>query len=352
MAELFELHNKNKFEIYGFSFGPKCDDEMTQRIKQPFKMFFEVEDLGDKQIANLSREHKIDIAIDLKGYTKDSRSGIFSYRPAPVQVNYLGYPGTTGNLDIDYIIADKTIIPKTHQHFYSEKIAYLPNSYQVNDRKRKISNHAYTKKELGLPENGFVYCCFNYNYKITPDVFDSWSRILKKVEGSVLWLLQDNEFSNNNLKNEAILRGINPNRIIYANRLELPLHLARHSSADLFLDTWPCNAHTTASDALWTALPVLTLIGSSFASRVCSSLLNAIGTPELITSSIEDYESLAVKLAFNKDALKKIKDKLIKNRDIEPLFNTPDYVKNLEKIYIEMHRKTIYNEPHDHIYVN
>ena len=351
IRELFELHNRENFEIYGFSFGPNIHDQMTSRIKENFDYFYDVRNYTDEGIAALAIECSIDIAVDLKGYTKDCRTGIFKYQPAPVVVNYLGYPGTMANPNIHYIIADEIIIPKEKQRFYSEKVAYLPHSYQINDSKRLIAEYSYTREEVGLPQSGFVFCCFNNVYKLNPEVFDSWANILLKVNGSVLWLLEENEISTKNLINEAIKRGISANRLIFAKRVDNPYHLARSKLANLFLDTWPCNAHTTASDALWAGLPVLTLIGKSFASRVCASLLNSIGTPELITSSINNYENLAIEMALNEDKYSAVKEKLARNRDTEPLFDTSNYVQNLEKIYIEMHRRSIQNEPYEHIYI-
>lgn len=339
MAELFELHDKSQFELIAFSFGPVANDEMRQRLATSFDQFIEVGRKSDVEIAQLSRELNIDIAVDLKGFTLDSRPGIFANRAAPIQVNYLGYPGTMGVDYIDYIIADKTLIPLESQSSYTEKIAYLPNSYQVNDRKRLISDRQFTKQELGLPENGFVFCCFNNNFKILPATFASWMRILKAVEGSVLWLLQDNSFAVENLKKEASKHGIDGARLVFAERMSLSEHLARHRQADLFLDTLPYNAHTTSSDALWAGLPVLTLMGESFAGRVAASLLNAIGLPELITHTQEEYEALAIELAKNPEKLTAIQLKLANNRMTTPLFDTPLFTKHLESAYIKMHER-------------
>jgi predicted O-linked N-acetylglucosamine transferase (SPINDLY family) len=336
MAELFELHDKSQFELVGFSFGPKANDEMRHRLEKSFDQFIEVGRKSDIEIAQLSRGLNIDIAVDLKGFTQDSRTGIFANRAAPIQVNYLGYPGTMGADYIDYIIGDKIVIPTESQQYYSEKVIYLPHSYQVNDRKRIISEKKFTRQELGLPDQGIVFCCFNNNYKILPTTFEGWMRILKVVEGSVLWLLQDNSWVAENLKKEAEKQGIAADRLIFAERLPLPEHLARLHQADLFLDTLPYNAHTTTSDALWTGLPVLTLMGQSFASRVAASLLNAIGLPELITSTQEQYEALAIELAINPKKLENINLKLANNRLIAPLFDTPLFTKNLESAYVKM----------------
>jgi predicted O-linked N-acetylglucosamine transferase (SPINDLY family) len=339
MAELFERHDKEKFELIAFSFGPETKDEMRTRLSQSFDHFIDVTNLSDVEVALLSRELGIDIAIDLKGVTLDYRLGIFSYRAAPIQVSYLGYPGTLGTDYIDYLIADKTLIPQQSQQHYSEKIVYLPNSYQVNDRHRVIAPTQFTKQELGLPEDAFVFCCFNNNFKITPDIFDSWVRILKAVEGSVLWLFHENSSAAMNLQNEAAYRGLDPARLVFAGRMDLPEHLARHKAADLFLDTTPCNAHTTASDALWAGLPLLTCMGETFASRVAASLLNAIGLPELITEAQADYEALAIDLAKNPNKLKALKEKLERNRLTMPLFDTALFTGHIEAAYEQMYER-------------
>ena len=351
IAELFELHDKTQFELVGFSFGPIIDDEMRQRLEKSFDQFIEVGRKSDAEVAQLSRDLNIDIAVDLKGFTQDARTGIFSYRAAPIQVNYLGYPGTTGANYIDFIIADKTLISTELQSCYSEKVVYLPNSYQVNDRKRLISDRQHTKKELGLPEKGFVFCCFNNNYKILPATFEGWIRVLKAVEGSVLWLLQDNSLAAENLKKEAEKQGLASDRLVFAERLPLPEHLARHRQVDLFLDTFPYNAHTTTSDALWAGLPVLTLMGTSFASRVAASLLNAVGLPDLITNTQEEYEALAIELALNPKKLADIRLKLANNRLTTPLFDTPLFAKNIEAAYIEMHGRYHAGLEPEHLFI-
>ena len=339
MAELFELQDKSQFELVGFSFGPIANDEMRKRLEKSFDQFIEVGRKSDIEVAKLSRDLNIDIAVDLKGFTKNARMGIFAHRAAPIQVNYLGYPGTLGSKYIDYIIADKTLIPPELQSCYVEKIVYLPNSYQVNDRNRSISDRRYTKQELGLPEHGFIFCCFNNNYKILPKTFASWMRILKVVKGSALWLFQDNSWAVENLKKEAEKQGIAADRLVFAERMPLPEHLARHSQADLFLDSFPYNAHTTTSDALWSGLPVLTLMGQSFSSRVAASLLNAIGLSELITNTEGQYEALAIELATNPQKLADIKLKLARNRLTTSLFDTPLFTKNLEAAYIKMYER-------------
>ena len=348
ISELFELHDKSQFEIYGFSLV-KAVDEMNRRFQLAFDHFIESQGMSDIEIAQSSRDLNIDIAVDLTGFTQDARTGIFSYRAAPIQVNYLGFPGTMGADYIDYIIADKTLIPLDAQSSYTEKVAYLPNSYQANDRKRAIAEKKFTRQVLGLPEDKFVFCCFNNNFKILPVTFASWMRILKAVEGSVLWLLQDNPWAVENLKKEAQNQGVDAQRLVFAERMPLPEHLARHRQADLFLDTLPYNAHTTCSDALWAGLPVLTLMGQSFASRVAASLLNAIDLPELITNTQEEYEAMAIELAMNPQKLRDIKLKLARNRLITSLFDTPLFTKNLETIYIKMLERYQADLQPDHI---
>jgi predicted O-linked N-acetylglucosamine transferase (SPINDLY family) len=325
---------------------------MRNRVKQAFSQFIDVTAVSDKAVAQLSRELGIDIAIDLKGFTQDTRLGIFSYKAAPVQVSYLGYPGTLGSDYIDYLIADKTLIPKESQQHYSEKIVYLPNSYQVNDRKRVISEKHFDKLGMNLTQEGFVFCSFNSNYKITPSLFDVWVRILKAVGGSTLWLFEDNPTAAENLRKEAQIRGLDPARLVFAKRMDSPEHLARQRLADLFLDTQPYNAHTTASDALWVGLPVLTCMGESFASRVAASLLNAIGLSELVTKTLTEYEALAIELAKNPVKLKRIRNTLESNRLTMPLFDTPRFVKNIESAYLKMYERYLKELQPDHIFIS
>ena len=351
MAELFERHDKTKFELIAFSFGPDEKDEMRHRISNAFNQFIDVRFKSDRDIALMSREMGIDIAVDLKGFTENARTDIFSHRAAPIQVNYIGYPGTMAAEYIDYIIADQMIIPTESRKYYYEKVVYLPNSYQVNDRKRIIADKAFTREELGLPKKGFVFCCFNNNFKITPHTFDGWIRILKAVEGSVLWLLEDNTTARINLLKEAKKRGLNPIRLVFAKRMKLPEHLARHCAADLFIDTLPYTAHTTTSDALWAGLPVLTCTGESFASRVAASLLNAIELPELIATTQEQYESIAIELANNPEKLKAIKDKLESNKLTTALFDTPRFTKHIESAYMKMYERYQNDLRPDDIYI-
>jgi protein O-GlcNAc transferase len=336
MAELFERHDRKRFEPFGISFGIDDGSEMRARVVKAFDHFHDVRGLDDAKVAKLLSELEIDIAIDLKGHTRDDRFGIFAHRPAPIQVSYLGYPGTTGADFIDYVIADEIVLPFDQQPFWSEKIVHLPGCYQVNDRKRQIAERTPTRKECGLPERGFGFCSFNNNCKITPPVFDIWMRLLDKVEGSVLWLLRDNPTAEQNLRREAAARGIDPVRLVFADRLQLAEHLARHRLADLFLDTLPYNAHTTASDALWAGLPVLTCFGKGFAARVAASLLDAVGLPELVTKGLEEYEVLALKLAREPALLSAYRERLEKNRPTAPLFDTDRFRQHIEQAYLTM----------------
>jgi predicted O-linked N-acetylglucosamine transferase (SPINDLY family) len=352
MAEMFESHDPERFELYGISYGPNKSDEMRLRVSKTFKQFIHVSNYSDIEIAKLSRELGIDIAVDLKGFTGDSRTGIFSLRCAPIQVNYLGYPSTMGASYIDYIVADQTVIPIESQKYYSEKIVYMPHSYQVNDSKRKISDRFFTKEALDLPKQGFVFCCFNSSYKILPDTFDLWMDLLQEVGGSVLWLFEDNLTASVNLRLQAQLRGVDPSRLVFAKPMDLADHLARHQLADLCLDTLPYNTHTTASDALWAGLPVLTLPGQSFAARVTASLLCSLDMPELIAVSREDYREKAINLAKNQVLLKQLKEKLNRNRLTAPLFNGQIFAKNIEKAYEAMNQRHVNDQSPDHIYIS
>jgi len=288
---------------------------------------------------------EIDIAVDLNGLTEGCRPAIFAQRPAPLQVNYLGYPGSSGADYFDYIIADAHVIPAGQEEFYCEKIVRLPDSYQVNDQKRRIAERVPTRSELGLPEEAFVFCCFNNSYKIAPFMFEIWMRLLKRVEKSVLWLLQDNGEAPDNLKREAERLGVAPSRIIFAPRVALAEHLARHAGADLFLDTLPYNAHTTASDALWAGLPLVTCIGQSFPARVAGSLLKACGLPELIAPNLSVYEALAFMLASEPDLLQRARTKLKRNRATCALFDTDRFRRNIEAAYLTMHERHQRGEP-------
>ncbi|HYK81312.1 MAG TPA: tetratricopeptide repeat protein, partial [Micropepsaceae bacterium] len=333
---IFEHHHKDHFETIAISFGRDDKSETRARIETAFDRFIDVTEMSDSEVAAMMREMEIDIAIDLNGYTGDPRTAILAYRPAPLQVNYLGYPGTMGAPYIDYIIADRIIIPEDQQSHYSEKIVYLPDAYQANDRKRRVADRTPSRTEAGLPEHGFVFASFNNTYKIGPEVFDAWMRLLRGIDGSVLWLLEDNSIAGANVRREAQLRGIAPERLIFAPRAKPDEHLARHRLADLFLDTLPYNAHTTASDALWMGLPLVTCPGSTFPGRVAASLLRAIGLPELVTDTLADYEALALELAREPAALTAIKAKLVANRDSHPMFDTARFTRYLEAAYSTM----------------
>ena len=350
-AELFELHDKSQFEIIAFSFGLDDKSPLRERLSQSFDQFIDVSSMSDLEIVGLARELEIDIAVDLGGFTMDNRTGIFALRAAPVQMSYIGYLGTMGTQYIDYLFADKTIVPEGSQQLYLEKIAYLP-SYQVNDSHRKIADKVFTRGELGIPQDSFVFACFNNNYKILPATFDSWMRILKTIEGSVLFLYAENEWAQKNLLKEAAVRGIESQRIIFGKHLPADEYLARYQACDLFLDTAPYNAGTTASDALWAGLPVLTLIGKSFASRVAASLLNAIDLPELITTTQSAYEATAIELAHNPDKLASIKQKLAQNRSSTQLFNTSLFTKNIEAVYTKIYQRYQEDLQPDHISIH
>jgi protein O-GlcNAc transferase len=352
MAGMFECHDKSRFEVTGISFGVDDSSEMRRRVTASFERFVDARSYSDEQIAGLIKALEIDIVVDLMGFTTDSRTGIFARRPAPVQAHYLGYPGTMGARYIDYTIADRVVIPDNQREFYSEKRALLPGSYLVNDRKRLIADKAFTRTELGLPSTGFVFCCFNNNHKITPDVFDCWMRILGQVEGSVLWLFQDNAKAADNLKKEALARGVSADRLIFASRMPPSDHLARHRAADLFLDTLPYNAHTTAADALWAGLPVLTCLGETFVGRVAASLLNAVGLPELITTTLQEYEGLAIRLAKHPDELRAIRARLEANRLTTPLFDTQRFTAHIETAYVAMHERHQAGLAPDHIAIS
>ena len=352
IADLFDYHNKDEFELYAFSFDSSASDEWRERVKVNFKEFIDVTNKSEKEIALISKELEIDIAIDLKGYTEDARPSIFAYRAAPIQVNYLGYPGTMGSRDIDYIIADVHVIPENNKQYFTEKIVYLPNTYQANVTKRNISKKDFTREEMGLPNNAFIFCSFNNNWKITPEIFSSWISILKAVKGSVLWLLADNIYAIENLKKEAVKRGVDSNRLIFASFMPIEEHLKRIQLADLFLDTFPYNAHTTASDSLRMGLPLITRSGNSFASRVAASLLNAIDLPELITTTKEEFELLAIDLANNHDRLLQIKNRLLNNLSVTPLFNSKLFTQHLETTYKTIYKRYLDDLPPDHIYIS
>ena len=335
-ARLFELHDRAQFELIGISCGPDDGSPMRKRLVQAFDRFADVEKTSDAEMLRLMREQPVDIAIDLKGHTKGARLEVFAQRAAPLQVSYLGYPGTLGAPFFDYVIADRVVIPREEERFYTEAVVALPGSYQVNDATRPIAGRTPTRAAMRLPGNGFVFCCFNNNYKITAEVFEVWMRLLGALPGSVLWLLEDNKDARRNLEQAAAARGIAPARLVFAERMSHWDHLARHRLADLFLDTLPYNAHTTASDALWAGLPLVTCLGTTFAGRVGASLLHAVGMPELVTRTLPQYEALALRLAREPAALKSIREKLAQNRLTQPLFDTARFTRNIETAYRRM----------------
>jgi protein O-GlcNAc transferase len=335
MAGVFEQHDKNRFETVAICYSANDNSPMRARLENSFDRFIDVRNQSDAQVATLLREMEIEVAVDLKGYTAQSRPGILAHRPAPVQAHYLGFPGTMGVDWVDYLIADPIVVPEEHRPWYTERIAYLPDTYQCNDSKRRVADRMPTRIEAGLP-SGFVFACFNNNHKITPEVFAVWMRLLRAVDGSVLWLLKDNDAVAVNLRREAAAHGVAPERLVFAARTDPASHLARQALADLFLDTLPYNAHTTASDALWVGLPILTLAGATFAGRVAASLLHAAGLPAMVTHSVDAYEALALKLAREPATLAAIKAKLRANRDNCALFDTVRITRNLEALYTKM----------------
>lgn len=352
MAGMFERHDKARFEVTAISLGADDSSEMRQRLEKSFDRFVDAQSLSERQIADLVKSLEIDILIDLMGSTGIPRTGVFAQRAAPIQVNYLGYAGTMGAGYFDYILADRTIIPEDQRSSYSEKTVYLPDSFMVNDSRRKISGHVPSRAECGLPDTGFVFCSFNQSYKLTPAVFDIWMRLLRQVDGSVLWLSKTNETAVRNLRQEAQKRGVDPDRLVFAQRVRLNEdHLARHQCADLFLDTLPFNAHSTGSDALWAGLPVLTHIGDTFAGRVAASLLEAAGLPELITRTAEEYEKTALELATDPAGLALIRDKLAQNRLSTSLFDTDLFTRHIESAYDAMHKRHQSGQTPDHIHV-
>jgi predicted O-linked N-acetylglucosamine transferase (SPINDLY family) len=344
-AGLFERHDRTKFETIAISFSPHRPDDTRQRIRNAFEKFVDVRNMSDGEVANLLRKLEVDIAVDLMGFTQHHRLGILTLRPAPIQVNYLGYPGTVGARYIDYIIADRVVIPTADQQFYSEKIVCLPDTYQPNDDRRACPALDVTRSGQGLPEHGFVFCSFNKTFKITQMIFDIWMRLLRQVDGSVLWLLEGDALVPVNLGREAEKRGVAARRLIFAKRVAMEHHLARHRLADLFLDTLPYNAHTTASDALWMGLPVLTCPGKTFASRVAASLLSVAGLEDLIASSLEDYEARALKLARDRPLLDSLRKRVESSRHDGRLFDTALYTRQIEAAYVEMWERLQRGEP-------
>lgn len=342
--ELIELHDRAKFETYGYSYGPDDRSVDRRRWENAFDHFREIRPLSLHQAAKKIEEDRIDILVDLTGYTQSSRTGILALRPAPLQVNWLGFPGTMGAPFVDYLITDRFITPPAVSDDYSEQLIFLPESYQPNNRERPDAP-VPDREACGLPETGMVFCCFNQTFKITPQVFDSWMKILKNTAGSVLWLLECNAWAKAHLRQEAEARGVNPNRLIFAPRAAQGEHLARHRCADLFLDTWPYNAHTSTSDALWSGLPVLTLAGTTFASRVAGSLLHAAELPGLITHTTEEYENQAITLGTDLPRLALLRTQLETTRTTSPLFDPQRFARHLEQAYLTMWSRHVQELP-------
>lgn len=348
IAGVIEQHDKHRFETIAISLGIDDGSRLRQRMLATFDQFIDAKLMNADKIAQLIKELEVDIAIDLAGYTSDSRTHIFAHRPAPVQVNYLGYAATLGTEYMDYIIADKHVIPETHHAFYSEKVVYLPDTYLPTDNNLIIAEHTPSREECGLPSTGIVFCSFSHDFKISPDMFALWMRLLQQVPNSTLWLMSRNEISQQNLRAAAFAADVNPTRLVFAGRVPLiEDHLARYRLADIFLDTHPYNAHTTAADALMVGLPVVTYMGDSFPSRVAGSLLHAAGLPELIANSYEKYEQIALNLATQPQLLHELKQTLQAHHATTPLFNTRAFTRNLEAIYTAMWRKTELGDARD-----
>ena len=335
-AELFERHDRQRFRVTAYSCGADDGSALRRRLEGAFDQFVDLCPMDDATAARRISHDEVHILVDLTGYTTGTRTAILAARPAPIQVNYLGFPGTMGADFMDYIIGDNIVTPADQQSDFTERLVRLPHSYQANDTGRPVARHRPTRAECGLPEHGFVFCCFNNTFKITPTLFDAWMRLLAALPGSVLWLLQANDAVVGRLRAEAARRGVDPDRLVFAARCDVADHLARHDCADLFLDTLPYNAHTTASDALWMGLPVLTCRGETFAGRVAASLLSAVGLPELITASLADYESLALALAHDPARLAELRLRLRRNRDTAPLFDCAAFTRDLETAYFRM----------------
>ena len=352
MAGVFEHHDPRRVETIGVSLGADDGSAARRRFERAFHRFVVAGDKNDVEIASELRGMEIDIAVDLMGFTEGGRPGIFKHRPAPIQVGYLGYPGTVGGDWLDYLIADRLVVPDEHRRSYAEQLVYLPNTFLPRDTACKPSAVSIARADEGLPEQGFVFACFNNAYKLNPVMFDIWMRLLREVEGSVLWLSEPNHSAKQNILREAQARGIASERLVFARFRPSPEeHLARLRLADLFLDTLPYNAHTTASDALWAGLPVLTCLGNTFAGRVAASLLDAIGLPEMIMTTLDDYEALALKLARDRGALAAIAKKLRDHRDTQPLFDTAGFTRDLEAAYTQMWERAQQGASPDHFAV-
>jgi len=337
LTRVFELHDKDMFSIYCFSFGKNLSDRYTKRIINSVTEFIDVSDIKDAEIAKTARDRKIDIAVDLMGYSHNSRPKIFSYRAAPIQVSYLGFPGSMGAKSIDYIIADKYLIPKENKNYFSEKIIYMPTCYQCNDDKLVPSSTNYSKSQIGLINDEFVFSCFNTNYKITPKEFYVWINLLKRIDNSVLWLSKSNKLSEVNLRNVFEKEGINPSRIIFSEIIKIEDHLSRLRISDLHLDTFNYNAGATAIFSLKAGVPILTKTGRSYSARMATSILKSLGLDELVTTTELEYENVAYHLATNINSLNLLKSK-IKKLLISKFFNSSNFTNDLEEIYIKMNK--------------
>ena len=333
MRNVFGLHDRRAFGVHAYSHGPDDASDCRKQIQQDCDRFDLVRERSDAEIARLIHDQGVDILIDLNGWTRGARLGIAALRPAPVIATYLGYPGTTGASFIDYAIVDRIVAPEEHESFFSEKLVYLPHSYQANDYRQAISEKVFMRADFGLPDDGFVFCSFNQPYKIDPLMFGVWMELLRDEQGSVLWLLALNDVADDNLRSEAARRGVEPERLVFSDKLPKDRHLARARLADLMLDTRMYGGHTTTSDALWAGVPVVTMLGNHFASRVCSSLLKSIGLPELVTGTLGEYKALALKLARDPAQLRMMRQAVEANRRTAPLFDTPRFVQNLETAY-------------------
>jgi predicted O-linked N-acetylglucosamine transferase (SPINDLY family) len=334
-VQLFELHDREHFEIFGYCWSPEDGSAMRQRVISAIDHFTRIHQMSDEEAARQIRSDEIDILVDLQGQTSGARANLLAYRPAPIQITYLGLPATTGLPSIDYVIADRFLIPEATASYYSEKPLYMPDVYQVSDRKRAVGPKP-SRESCGLPATGFIFCSFNNNYKFTPEVFNVWMNILRRVPESVFWVLADNQWAEDNLRCEAEICGIDPSRLIFAARVSPGDYLARYQVADLFLDSFPFNAGTTANDALWMGLPVLTCSGRSFASRMAGALLTAAKLDELITFNLRDYEEKAVWLANNPDECRRMREHLHDVRENGVLFDTPRFVRNLESSFKQL----------------
>jgi protein O-GlcNAc transferase len=346
-AGLFERHDRARFEVVGYSFGRDDGSDYRRRVAGAFDRFVDVQALDAGAAAHRIAADRIDILVDLMGYTQHSRPAIFAHRPAPLQVSYLGYPGSLHAPFIDYIVADRTVIPPPDRGWFGEAVVWLPGSYQVNDDRQPMDAEPPTRSACGLPEDAFVFCSFNQTRKLDRPMFAGWMRILAATPGSVLWVLAGHPRARSNLQSAAASAGVDPARVVFAEVVSKPAHLARHRLADLFLDTHTCTAHTTASDALWAGLPVLTWPGDAFAGRVSASLLKAIGLPELIVDSLHDYEQTALALARDEARLRALRVRLEANRVTMPLFDTAGFTRHLERAFAEMHARCLRGTPNE-----